>query len=74
MPERQEHQPGTHAPVSGHYEELNIFGTRPGRWSTCARANDCRTHPVAAVNCGVPPLIEAREKSSHFWQQLLISR
>jgi hypothetical protein len=31
MPERQEQQPGTHAPVTGRYEELNIFGTRTGR-------------------------------------------
>jgi hypothetical protein len=27
MPERQEHQPGSLAPVTGHYEELNVFGT-----------------------------------------------
>jgi hypothetical protein len=31
MAERQEHQPGTHAPATGHYEELNIFGTRTRR-------------------------------------------
>jgi hypothetical protein len=31
MAERQEHQPGTHAPVTGRYEELNIFGTWTGR-------------------------------------------
>ena len=31
MAERQEHQPGTHAPATGHYEELNVFGTRTGR-------------------------------------------
>jgi hypothetical protein len=31
MAERQEHQPGTHAPVTGQYEELNAFGTRTGR-------------------------------------------
>jgi hypothetical protein len=31
MAERQEHQPGTHAPMTGHYEELNIFGTLTGR-------------------------------------------
>jgi hypothetical protein len=31
MAEREEHGPGTHAPVSGHYEELNIFGTPTGR-------------------------------------------
>jgi hypothetical protein len=31
MAERQEHQPGTHAPATGRYEELNIFGTRTGR-------------------------------------------
>ena len=30
MAERQEHQPGTHAPVTGHYEELNVFGTPTG--------------------------------------------
>ena len=26
-----EHQPGEQAPSTGHYEELNIFGTRTGR-------------------------------------------
>jgi len=31
MAERQEHKPGTHAPATGHYEELNVFGTRTGR-------------------------------------------
>ena len=31
MAERQEHQPDTHVAVSGHYEELNIFGTPTGR-------------------------------------------
>jgi hypothetical protein len=31
MDERPEHQPGTRAPVTGHYEELNIFGTPTGR-------------------------------------------
>ena len=31
MAERQEHQPGSHAPVTGHYEELNVFGTQTGR-------------------------------------------
>jgi len=31
MEERQEHQPGDHAPASGHYEELNVFGTQTGR-------------------------------------------
>jgi hypothetical protein len=31
MAERQEHQPGTHAPATGHYEELNVFGTPTGR-------------------------------------------
>jgi len=31
MAERQEHQPGTHAPVTGQYEELNVFGTSTGR-------------------------------------------
>jgi len=31
MDERQEHQPGTHAPSTGHYEELNVFGSRTGR-------------------------------------------
>ena len=28
MDERQEHQPGAHAPATGHYEELNVFGSR----------------------------------------------
>jgi hypothetical protein len=28
---RCEHQPGTHAPVTGEYEELNVFGTPTGR-------------------------------------------
>ena len=31
MADRQEHQPGTHAPVTGHYEELNVFGTPTGK-------------------------------------------
>jgi hypothetical protein len=31
MAERQEHQPCSHAPATGRYEELNIFGTRTGR-------------------------------------------
>jgi hypothetical protein len=31
MAERQEHQPGAHAPETGHYEELNVFGSRTGR-------------------------------------------
>jgi hypothetical protein len=31
MAERQEHEPGTHAPATGHYEELNVFGTPTGR-------------------------------------------
>jgi hypothetical protein len=31
MAERQEHQPGTEAPATGHYEELNVFGTPTGR-------------------------------------------
>lgn len=31
MAERLEHQPGSHAPVPGHSEELNIFGTQTGR-------------------------------------------
>jgi hypothetical protein len=26
-----EHQPGTDVPVTGHYEELNVFGTPTGR-------------------------------------------
>jgi hypothetical protein len=31
MAEREEHGPGTYVPVSGHYEELNIFGSPTGR-------------------------------------------
>jgi hypothetical protein len=31
MAEWQEHHPGAHAPATGRYEELNIFGTRTGR-------------------------------------------
>jgi hypothetical protein len=31
MAERQEHQPGFPAPATGHYEELNVFGTQTGR-------------------------------------------
>ena len=30
MAERQEHQPGTQAPATGRYEQLNIFGTPTG--------------------------------------------
>jgi hypothetical protein len=29
--EHQELQPGTRAPVTGHYEELNVFGALTGR-------------------------------------------
>ena len=29
--EHQEHQPGTRAPVTGPYEELNVFGALTGR-------------------------------------------
>jgi hypothetical protein len=28
---REEHQPGTRAPMTGHYEEMNIFGSGTGR-------------------------------------------
>jgi hypothetical protein len=28
---KEEHQPGTHAPTTGRYEELNVFGSRTGR-------------------------------------------
>ena len=31
MDERQEHRPGTPAPVTGHCEELNVFGMPTGR-------------------------------------------
>jgi hypothetical protein len=31
MPERQEHQPGTDASVTGLYEELNVFGSPTGK-------------------------------------------
>jgi hypothetical protein len=31
MAERQEHPPGAHAPVTGHYEELNVFGSPTGK-------------------------------------------
>jgi hypothetical protein len=31
MAERQEHQPGTHVPEIGHYEELDVFGSRTVR-------------------------------------------
>jgi hypothetical protein len=31
MADRQEHQPGAHAPVAGQYEELNVFGTPTGK-------------------------------------------
>jgi hypothetical protein len=31
MAERQEHQPGTEAPATGRYEQLNVFGTPTGR-------------------------------------------
>jgi len=31
MPHEEEHQPGDLAPATGHYEELNIFGTRTGK-------------------------------------------
>ena len=29
--EHQDHQSGTRASVTGHYEELNVFGTLTGR-------------------------------------------
>ena len=31
MADRQEHTPGTRAPVTGHYEELNVFGSPTGK-------------------------------------------
>jgi hypothetical protein len=31
MPDRKEHQPGTRAPITGHFEELNIFGSPTGK-------------------------------------------
>jgi hypothetical protein len=31
MVERQELQPGSRAPSTGHYEELNVFGSRTGK-------------------------------------------
>jgi hypothetical protein len=31
MPHPNEHLPGDEAPRTGHYEELNIFGSRTGR-------------------------------------------
>jgi hypothetical protein len=31
MADRTEHQPGTHAPITGHFEELNIFGSPTGK-------------------------------------------
>jgi hypothetical protein len=31
MAERQEHQPGTPAPLTDYYRELNVFGTPTGR-------------------------------------------
>ena len=31
MPHPNEHDPGDEAPHTGHYEELNIFGSRTGR-------------------------------------------
>jgi hypothetical protein len=49
MPERQEHQPGTDAPVTGLYEELNVFGSPTGKVSMCMRASDCRTRHGASV-------------------------
>ena len=30
MDRKAEHQPGDHAPVTGRYEELNVFGARTG--------------------------------------------
>jgi len=31
MADRKEHQPGTRAPITGHFEELNIFGSPTGK-------------------------------------------
>jgi hypothetical protein len=31
MADRKEHQPGTHAPITGHFEELNVFGSPTGK-------------------------------------------
>ena len=31
MPHSNEHDPGDETPHTGHYEELNIFGSRTGR-------------------------------------------
>jgi len=47
MPERQEHQPGTDAPVKGLYEELNVFGSPTGKVEHVA--SDCRTRHGASV-------------------------
>jgi hypothetical protein len=51
MAERQEHQPGSHAPATEHYEELNVFGTPPGVSSMSGRVTGCRTDRVAP-RCG----------------------
>ena len=31
MADRTEHQPGAYAPITGHFEELNIFGSPTGK-------------------------------------------
>ena len=31
MIDREEHQPGTRAPITGRFEELNIFGSPTGK-------------------------------------------
>ena len=31
MSDEEEHQPGDRAPVTAHYEELNVFGNHTGK-------------------------------------------
>jgi hypothetical protein len=31
MADGKEHEPGTHAPITGRYEELNVFGSPTGK-------------------------------------------
>ena len=66
MAERQEHQPGLHAPATGHYEELNVFGTRTGKVEHVHEGEQLPSAPrgftwrqVAEEDCR-PPAIRLR--------------
>jgi hypothetical protein len=50
MEEADEHEPGEAAPYTGHYEELNVFGTQPAECITFKLPNRCQRR--RAGSCG----------------------